>query len=129
MLEKFGLTKDAMTKLVTVLTISAIVFLSLSILTDSKDGRKMISDNNGATESALCSILSEIKGVGDVNVLVEYSEKSTVCGVIITAEGADSPIVKNDIIKGVSTLYDIPVSSVVVFEKKEENKNEKEDSL
>ena len=122
MLEKFRLSKDSMMKLMTVLIVAAIVFLSLSILTDNDDSRKLISDNNGATESALCSILSEIKGVGAVKVLVEYGEKSTVCGVIVTAEGAGDPVVKNDILKGVSTLYDIPVSSVMVFEKKEEKK-------
>lgn len=122
MLEKFRLSKDSMMKLMTVLIVAAIVFLSLSILTDNDDSRKLISDNNGATESSLCSILSEIKGVGAVKVLVEYGEKSTVCGVIVTAEGAGDPVVKNDIIKGVSTLYDIPVSSVMVFEKKEEKK-------
>lgn len=122
MLEKFRLSKDSMMKLMTVLIVAAIVFLSLSILTENDDSRKLISDNNGATESALCSILSEIKGVGAVKVLVEYGEKSTVCGVIVTAEGAGDPVVKNDIIKGVSTLYDIPVSSVMVFEKKEEKK-------
>ena len=111
-----------MTKLISVLIVAAIFFLAMSILTDNDDGRKMISDNNGASESALCSILSEIKGVGAVSVLVEYGEESTVCGVIVTAEGAGNPVVKNDIVKGVSTLYDIPTSSVMVFEKKEEPK-------
>jgi len=120
MFEKMKLSKESMTKLMIVLIVSAIVFLSLSVLTENNDGRKMISDNNGAKESALCSILSEIKGVGAVNVLVEYGEESSICGVIVTAEGADNPVVKNDIVKGVSTLYDIPVSSVMVFEKKGE---------
>lgn len=120
MFEKIKLSKDSMTKLITVLIIAAIFLLSMSILTDHDDGRKMISDNNGATESALCSILSEIKGVGAVNVLVEYGEESTVCGVIVTAEGAGDPVVKNNIVKGVSTLYDIPTANVMVFEKKEE---------
>lgn len=118
MFEKIKLSKESMTKLMIVLIVSAIVFLSLSVLTENNDGRKMISDNNGAKESALCSILSEIKGVGAVNVLVEYGEESSICGVIVTAEGADNPVVKNDIVKGVSTLYDIPVSSVMVFEKR-----------
>ncbi len=122
MLEKIKLSKESMTKLIIILIVSAIFFLSLSILMDNDDSRKMISDNNGATESALCSILSEIKGVGAVNVLLEYGGESTVCGVIVTAEGAGNPVVKNNIIKGVSTLYDIPVSSVMVFEKKEETK-------
>ena len=120
MFEKFNLSKDSMTKLISVLLISAVFFLAVSILTDNDDSRNMISDNNGATESALCSILSEMKGVGAVNVLVEYGEQSTVCGVIVTAEGAGNPVIKKDIIKGVSTLYGIPASSVMVFEKKEE---------
>ena len=120
MLEKMRLSKESITKLVSALIIAAIFFLSVSILTDNDDGRTMISDNNGASESALCSILSEIKGAGAVNVLVEYDEKSNVCGVIVTAEGAGDPVVKHDIIKGISTLYDIPVSSVMVFEKKED---------
>jgi len=119
MLEKFRLSKESMTKMIMALIVTAICFLSLSILSDSDDSRKMISDNNGASEAALCSILSEIKGVGAVNVLVEYGEEASVCGVIVTAEGAGDPVVKNDIIKGVSTLYDIPVSNVMVFEKEE----------
>ena len=122
MLEKMNVSKESMTKLIIVLILAAIVFLTLSILTDERDGRKMISDNNGATESALCTILSEIKGVGRVNVLAEYGEDGLVSGVIITAEGASSPVVKSDIVKGVSTLYGIPASSVMVFEKKEERK-------
>jgi len=120
MLEIFKMSKESMTKIIMALIVTAVCFLSLSILADSDDSRKLISDNNGASESALCSILSEVKGAGSVNVLVEYGEENTVSGVIVTAEGADDPVVKNDIIKGVSTLYDIPVSSVMVFEKKEE---------
>ncbi|MBR3786297.1 MAG: hypothetical protein IKJ77_07835 [Firmicutes bacterium] len=122
MLEHIRLSKESVTRLVVVLIVSAVVFLSLSILTDSDDGRGIISDNNGASESALCSILSEIKGAGAVNVLVEYGEEGKACGVIVTAEGADDPVVKNDIVKGVSTLYGIPASSVMVFEKKGEQK-------
>lgn len=122
MLEKLRLSKETMTKLMTVLIVATVFFLSLSILTDSNDSRKLISDNDGATESALCSILSEIKGVGSVNVLIEYDKERAVCGIIVTADGAADPVVKSNIIKGVSTLYDIPVSNVMVFEKKEEVK-------
>ena len=122
MLEKFNVSKDSMTKLITVLIIAAIVFLSLSILTEDKDNRKLISDNDGTTDSALCSFLSDIKGVGSVKVLVEYTEDNVVSGVIVTADGAEDPVVKSNIVKGVSTLYGIPASSVMVFEKKEETK-------
>ena len=108
MFEKIRISKDSTKKLISVLLVASILFLSLSILTESHDNRKLISDNDGATESALCSILSEIKGVGDVNVLVEYGQESAVSGVIITAEGAGNPVVKNEITNGISknTKYD-----------------------
>ena len=38
----------------------------------------------------------------------------------MTAEGAGNPTVANNLTKGVATLYDIPVSSVMVFEKEQE---------
>ena len=36
------------------------------------------------------------------------------------AEGGENPIVANKLTNGVSTLYNIPVSSVIVFEKEQE---------
>ena len=86
-------------------------------------GNKITNGEYGiiATETMLCSFLSEIKGVGDVNVMMEYDENRAVTGVIVTAEGASDPVVKNDIVKGVATLFDLPVSSVMVFEKSQED--------
>ena len=122
MFEKPEITKEGVMKIVVALIIASIVLLSLSILTDDNDSRKQISDDDGATE--LCSILSEIKGVGDVNVMLQYNDKNNVTGVIVTAQGADDPVVKTNIVKGVAALYDIPVSSVMVFEKNQEEKSE-----
>ena len=53
--------------------------------------------------------------------MMEYDENRAVTGVIVTAEGASDPVVKNDIVKGVATLFDLPVSSVMVFEKSQED--------
>lgn len=125
MFEKFQFTKDTAVKIITAIIISSVFLLTVSVLTDSDDSRKQISDDNGASEAALCSFLSDVKGVGKVSVMIEYGEKGTVSGVIVTAQGADDPVVKNDIAKGVATLFDIPVSSVMVFEKnQEESENE-----
>jgi stage III sporulation protein AG len=38
-------------------------------------------------------------------------------GVIVASEGAGDVIVKNSIINAVATVFDIPASNVVVFEK------------
>jgi len=122
MFGKNNFNKENTTKLLIVLIVAAIFFLSMSVLLDDNDSRRQISDNDGATETTLCSILSEIKGVGDVNVLVEYSEDDTVTGVIVTADGAGDPVVKNNIVKGVAALFDISNSNVMVFEKSQEEK-------
>lgn len=112
--------KDALIKLITVLLIASVAILAVSILTDSDDGRKQILDADGGSEDALCSILSSIKGADDVEVIVQYDNDSEVVGVIVSAVGAENPVVANKLTNGVSTLYNIPVSSVIVFEKEQE---------
>ena len=112
--------KVNMIKLITVLIIASVAVLALSILTESSDGRKQIIDRDGGSEEKLCSMLSGIKGAGEVEAMVQYNEDSSVSGVIVIAEGGSDPVIANDITKGVSTLYNIPVSSVIVFEKEQE---------
>jgi len=129
MFEKPKITKDTIVKIISVMIVASVFLLTMSILTDDNDGRKQVTDDNGATEGALCTFLSEIKGVGEVSVMMQYNNENSVSGVIVTAQGASDPVVKNDIAKGVATLFDIPVSSVMVFEKNQEdsgNENEKE---
>lgn len=111
------LKKDQLMKLIYALLLMSISIFAIQILTSDTDGRKQIIDGDGGTEEELCMILSSIDGVGDVEVMLEYDEKSQVKGVIVIASGADNPVVKNNLTNGVSTLYDIPISSVIVFEK------------
>ena len=49
--------------------------------------------------------------------MLQYGEKDQVAGVIVTAEGAGNPVVKNDLIKAVMALFDISSANVEVFEK------------
>ncbi|MEG1723809.1 MAG: hypothetical protein RR313_00305 [Anaerovoracaceae bacterium] len=114
----FGkINKENLIKIITALIIASIALLSISILTNDNDSRRQILDKDGGTETNLCSILSDIKGVGEVNVMVEYDDDDSVKGVIVTAQGASNPIVKNNLTNAVATLFKIPVSNVVVFEK------------
>lgn len=112
--------KENFIKLITVLLIASVGILALSILTDSKDGRKQIIDMDGGSEEQLCSVLSGIKGVGEVEVAVKYDADQNVSGVIVIAEGGSDPIIANNLTQGVSTLFNIPVSNVIVFEKEQE---------
>ena len=116
MFEKIG--KENFTRLVKALLIAAIAILALNLLLSDTDGRKQVLDGNGGTEEKLCSVLSSIEGAGNVEVMVEYDSRDQVKGVIVLADGAGSPVVEKKLTDGVATLYDIPVSSVIVFEKK-----------
>jgi len=113
--------KDLLMKLVTFLLIGSILCLTINVLTTGKDGRKQIVDLDGGTEERLCTVLSGIRGAGDVDVMIEYDENSRVSGVIVTASGGADPVVASKLTDAVTTLYGIPVSSVIVFEKEQED--------
>lgn len=119
MIEKI-VSGKALARLLALILTGLIVILTLSIFSAGKDGRRQIVDMDGSSEERLASVLSGIKGAGEVDAVIKYDEDSKVVGVIVTAEGAGNPTVANNLTKGVATLYDIPVSSVMVFEKEQE---------
>lgn len=139
--------KELLFKFIFVLAVAIVALLLINVMNINKDGRSQIIDEDGATEydgtesgftaeeTRLAKVLSQISGVGAVDVMISYenneeknsifsetSEESSqkVRGVIITAAGAGSPIIKNDIMHAVATLFDIPIQNVIVFEKNEE---------
>ena len=116
MFKNLKLDKENMIKLITVLIVATVVFLLISILTEGDDSHKEITSRS-STEETLCGILADIKGVGEVDAMIQYDEDSKVSGVIVTASGASNPVVKQNILKGVCTLFNISVSDVVVYEK------------
>ncbi len=112
--------KGAMMRAMAIILIASVLILTLNVLSASKDGRKQIIDQDGGSEEQLCSVLSSIKGAGTVEAAVQYDDRQKVVGVIITAEGGGNPVVASKLTNGVATLYNIPVSSVIVFEKEQE---------
>ena len=58
--------------------------------------------------------------------MLQYGDKDQVAGVIVTAEGAGNPVVKNDLIKAVMALFDISSANVEVFEKTSASDMEKD---
>ncbi len=144
--DKFA--KDLLFKFITVLIIASAALLLLNVLSQNKDGRMQIIDEDGGTEysqmtaitleeARLAKILSDIKGVGSVGVMLSYTEPEEIQsvfsnigeakmkkikGVIVTAQGAENPVIKNNIKNAVSAVYDIPLKNVIIFEKNgEEN--------
>lgn len=114
-------------KIIVGLIMAAVILLSFDVFTQNKDGRRQIVDEDGGVESELCAILSDINGVGEVDVMLQYDAEDQVTGAIVTAQGAGNPVVKNNVIQAVMALFDISAGNVEVFEKKsvDENKGER----
>lgn len=127
-LKKDPALKDKILKLIALLIVAAVILLSLDVFTQDKDGRRQILDEDGGTESRLCSILADIEGVGQVDVMLQHDEDDKVSGVIVTAQGAGDPVVKNNLIKAVMAVFNISAASVEVFEKNTVDEYEEEDS-
>ena len=117
MIKEFG-NRDKAIKVISVIIIVAVLILSFDVFTQNRDGRKQIVDQDGGIESELCMILSDIDGVGNVDVMLQYDEDDKITGAIVTAEGAGNPVVKNNLINAVMAVFNISSASAEVFEKK-----------
>jgi len=84
--------KERILKVVAVLIVISVALLSFDVFTKDHDQRKQIIDEEKTIESTLCSILTDIKGVGAVNVMLQYDEDNQITGVIVTAQGAEDPV-------------------------------------
>lgn len=109
--------RELLTRIVIIIIVAAIGILTVDVFTRNKDGRRQIIDDDGATETSLAAILSDIKGAGDVDIMIRYGDGSSVTGVIVTASGAGNVVVKNNLTQAVAAVFDIPTSNVMVFEK------------
>lgn len=137
--------KDLLRKVFLVFIVAVSALILLNVLTYERDGRRQIVSQGGKIggpgqseigifchEDQLKEILETIKGVGKVDVMITYrddydtsaifsgkeKESNQVKGVIVTAEGAGSPMVRSNIINAVTAVFDIPLNNVTVFEKK-----------
>ncbi len=127
MFDKFfreGKSKDAIIKLITIAVIAAVLLVAFDVLTQDRDSRRQIIDDDGGTEMTLSEILTDIDGVGEVDVMIRQGEDNGISGVIITAEGAGNPVIKENITRAVAAVYNIPASNVVVFEKRNGGENQ-----
>lgn len=121
MFDKFfkeGKSKDIIIKLITIAVIAAVLLVAFDVLTQDRDSRRQIIDEDGGSEMTLSEILTDIDGVGAVDVMIRQGEDNAISGVIITAEGAGDPVIRDNIKRAVAAVYNIPASNVVVFEKR-----------
>ena len=73
-----------------------------------------MSDNGGDMEKRLERTLSQMEGVGDINVLINKDGSGTINGVLIVAEGAAEIGVQLALQDAVSRLLDIDISRIEI---------------
>lgn len=74
-------------------------------------------------ELRLCAVLSQIKGVGEVDVLVHAADSGEVVGVLVVAQGAQELGVRTELMRAAMTALDIPAKAVDVFAMDQEGGN------
>ncbi len=73
-----------------------------------------VSTEKSQTEIKLTSILSSIDGVGATDVMITEKD-GAIAGVVVVCEGANSIIVKNDILNAVSTALNIDKKIIAIY--------------
>ena len=73
-----------------------------------------MSDNGDDIEIRLERILSQMEGVGDINVLINKDGSDNINGVLIVAEGAADISVQLELQDAVSRLLDIDISRIEI---------------
>ncbi len=79
------------------------------------------SENYNDEEQRLENILSDIRGAGEVSVMITYykeDEDAKAKGAVVTASGCADASVKNAISDAVSAALDLPSHKVCVYLKK-----------
>ena len=96
------------------LIIIAIAFRGKGVFGVSSTQANYISDNKSQTEIKLERILSEIDGVGKVEVMISEGADG-IEGVIVVCSGANSIMTRNDIINAVTTLLKVKGNNIAIY--------------
>jgi stage III sporulation protein AG len=69
-----------------------------------------------SVQEQLAAILTRMEGVGKVRVMISFSDEKqlAVSGVVVVAEGGDSPQVQTKIRDAVMSLFDVEAHKVIV---------------
>jgi stage III sporulation protein AG len=83
--------------------------------TESKETASTVSDQ-------LAGVLSGMEGVGQVQVMISFSDEKQleVRGVVVVAEGGDSPQAEEKIRNAVMSLFDIEAHKITVVKMSEQ---------
>lgn len=74
--------------------------------------------NTSETEERLEHILSQMRGIGEVHVMITYQEETQVEGVVVVAEGGGNGVIVQKITEVVRALFDVDSHKIKVIESK-----------
>lgn len=97
--------------------IALVVLLIVAVFLLFGDGKKQssLSDSfRSDTELRLVALLESMDGVGDAEVMVTEND-GDVTGVVVVCDGANSIVVRNDILNAVSTALDINKNIIAIY--------------
>lgn len=112
--------KNKNNQLFAIILIIGVVLIFMSG-TEKKEEVKGVSE-----EARLEEILSDIKGAGNVSVMITYyepikntgNEKNKVKGAVITADGSSDPSIRSALSAAACAALDLPAHKVCVYIKK-----------
>ncbi len=99
-----------------IIIVAALIVLLVAVVLVFFGGR---GESGGAaaktqTEQRLAALLGRMDGIGEAEVMVN-EEGGTITGVVVVCEGADSILVRNDILNAVATALDIDRSIIAIY--------------
>jgi stage III sporulation protein AG len=105
-----------------ILLLIGILLVVIALPTSSNQENSIKSDSREWTttemESRLEKILEQMRGVGEVCVMITYQEEAKVEGVVVVADGAKQPIIVQKITEVVRALFDVDSHNIKVIESK-----------
>jgi stage III sporulation protein AG len=100
-----------------------VLVLIIAVPTGSEEQKTVSEVDSGeeveypdSVQEQLAAILSKMEGVGQVRVMISFSDEKQlqVEGVVVVAEGGDSPQVETRIRDAVMSLFDVEAHKVIV---------------
>lgn len=102
-------------KLIIVVLLIALLVLVVFLFFGSDSGTDAYGGYaKSETELRLIALLERMDGVGDAEVMVTEND-GVIAGVVIVCEGANSIMVRNDILNAVSTALDINKNIIAIY--------------
>lgn len=105
-----------------ILLLVGILLVVIAIPTKSGSEEKSVVDSKNwstsETEQRLENILSQMKGIGEVHVMITYKQENEVEGVVVVAEGGEQGVTVQKITEVVRALFNVDSHKIKVIDSK-----------